>query len=248
MKTKFLLALLFVFSIGISLQWTGASAYADTHSAEMVKKKKKKKKKDKKPKKKKSKKQKEVDPKKEEKRKAKEKKKKEKRKAEQEKQAQKLHEERVRKKEKLAKQQEKSRGDYSHCDSADVVRTSKDSLLLAKYIKVYRGLGGICYIIHLQEMGRLENTSEGHYYVEMRASKDPRAPADWQTYLYCPIGKPNGLVALVSPVGDTIQTCTYQNEMKEGVMRYYKNKKVFYEEKYVSDNKVSAAEIKYEGE
>ncbi|HTL82762.1 MAG TPA: hypothetical protein VL651_13710, partial [Bacteroidia bacterium] len=98
---------------------------------------------------------------------------------------------------KVAKQRDKGRVDYSDCDSADVVRTSKDTLILAKYMKVYHSLGGICYIIHLQDMADLIKTSDGFYTVEIKKSADPRAPADWQTYLYCPIGKPDGFIALV---------------------------------------------------
>lgn len=248
MKFRFFINLLLVAGICLSLQWTDtSSSRSDLSGQELVKKKKKKK--TKKPKKKKagSSKEKKQDPKKTEKQKAKAKKKKEKRTAQQDKKAQKLIAEREKRKADLKKEQEKKRGNYTECDSADIVRTSKDTLLLAKYIKVYRGLGGICYMIHLQEMGRLEKTSDGHYSVEMRASKDPRAPADWQTYLFCPIGKPDGLVALVSPVGDTVQTCNYVAEKKEGMMSYYKNKKIFFQEKYVNDNKIAEAEIEYDG-
>jgi hypothetical protein len=147
-----------------------------------------------------------------------------------------------KKKEKKAKTIEKAqedRKDFTKCDSADVKRTSQDTMLLAKYIKIYRSLGGICYIIHLQDMARLEQTSDGFYTVQIRESKDPRAPAAWQTYLYCPIGKPNGTIALLDPLGDTIQMCTYLNEKKQGMMYYVKKGKgVVYKEKYNEDNKV----------
>lgn len=147
-----------------------------------------------------------------------------------------------KKKEKKAKEVVKAqedRKDYTKCDSADVVRTSQDTVLLAKYMKIYRSLGGICYIMHLQDMADLKQTSETNYYVQVKESKDPRAPAAWQTFLYCPIGKPNGTIALLSPQGDTIQMCTYQNEMKNGVMYYLqKGKGVVYKEKYVNDIKI----------
>ncbi|CAN5838200.1 hypothetical protein BH11BAC7_BH11BAC7_27710 [soil metagenome] len=147
-----------------------------------------------------------------------------------------------KKKEKKAKEVVKAqedRKDYSKCDSTDVVRTSQDTLILAKYMKIYRSLGGICYILHLQEMAKLKQTSDGFYYVQVKDSKDPRAPAAWQTFLYCPIGKPNGTIALLSPLGDTIQMCTYLNEKKQGMMYYVKKGKgVIYKEKYNEDNKV----------
>lgn len=147
-----------------------------------------------------------------------------------------------KKKEKKAKEVVKAQEDrktYDKCDSADVVRTSQDTALLAKYIKIYRSLGGVCYIMHLQDMADLKQTSEGFYYVQIKESKDPRAPAAWQTYLYCPIGKPNGTIALLSPAGDTIQMCTYLNEKKQGMMYYVKKGKgVIYKEKYNQDVKV----------
>lgn len=248
MKFRFLITLLLAAGICLSIQWTDStSSRTDLSGQELVKKKKKKK--TKKPKKKKagSSKEKKEDPKKAEKAKAKAKKKKEKRTAQQEKKARKLIAERDKKRADQKKEQEKNRGDYSKCDSTDIVRSSKDSLILIKYMRVYKSLGGICYIIHLQEMGRLEKTADGFYSVQMRPSKDPRAPADWQTYLFCPIGKPDGLVALTSPAGDTIQTCNYVGEKKEGMMTYYKNKKVFYVEKYTNDNKIAEAEVEYDG-
>jgi hypothetical protein len=57
--------------------------------------------------------------------------------------------------------------------------------------------------------------------------------------LFCPIGKPNGTIALRSIEGDTIQMCSYLNEKKNGIMYFLKkNKGVIYQEKYVNDVKV----------
>jgi hypothetical protein len=150
----------------------------------------------------------------------------------------KLDKEREKKaKEKIKAQEDRTA--YTKCDSSDVKRTSQDTVLLAKYIKIYRTLGGICYIIHLQKMADLEKTSDGFYSVQIENSKDPRAPAAWQTYLYCPIGKPDGTIALLDPLGDTIQMCTYAHEKKNGMMFYVKKGKgVIYKEKYVDDIKV----------
>ncbi len=143
------------------------------------------------------------------------------------------------KKEKIKKKAQDDRKTFDKCDSTDVIRTSQDTLLLAKYIKIYRSLGGICYILHLQKMAELEKTADGFYSVQITNSKDPRAPAAWQTYLYCPIGKPNGTIALMNPEGDTIQMCSYANEMKNGMMYYVqKGKGVVYKEKYVNDIKI----------
>lgn len=237
MRARFILLLLIFFSAGIFLSfgWNEeASLRSGAKQVEIIKKKKKKKKK--KPKKKKNKtkktsKKQPVDSVKL---------------AKQKKKADKRHEKNQgkldKKKEKKEKEKKKMQDDrkaFDKCDSADVVRTSQDTLLLAKYIRIYRSLGGICYIIHLQKMADLEQTSEGFYSVQIKNSKDPRAPAAWQTYLYCPIGKPNGTIALLSPEGDTVQMCTYANEKKNGVMFYVKKGKgVFYREKYVDDNKV----------
>ncbi len=147
-----------------------------------------------------------------------------------------------KKKDKKAKTVKKAQDDrktFDKCDSADVLRTSQDTALLAKYIKIYRSLGGICYIIHLQDMADLQKTADGFYSVQITNSKDPRAPAAWQTYLFCPIGKPNGTIALMNPEGDTIQMCTYTNEKKNGVMYYVKKGKgVIYKEKFVDDIKI----------
>lgn len=131
------------------------------------------------------------------------------------------------------------RKSYTRCDSASLTRTSKDTLILPKYISIYRTLGGVCYILHLQQMTQIYKSSTGFYYVIMRKSKDQRAPAAWQTYLFCPIGKPNGTIALRSIEGDTIQMCSYLNEKKNGIMYFLKkNKGVIYQEKYVNDVKV----------
>src|SRR6476620_11445636 len=75
----------------------------------------------------------------------------------------KVQKDRQKKADAIVKEQTKGRKDYSDCDSADVVRTSQDTLILAKYIKVYHSLGGICYIIHLQDMADLVKTSDGYY-------------------------------------------------------------------------------------
>ncbi|HEU4717223.1 MAG TPA: hypothetical protein VFU15_05300, partial [Bacteroidia bacterium] len=135
-----------------------------------------------------------------------------------------------------AKAKAKELNQYDDCDSTKIVRTSKDTAILVKYIRIYRTLGGACYILHLQRMAKLEKTADGFYSVQMKESSDPRAPADWQTYLYCPIGKPNGLVALTSPAGDTVQTCQYQDEKKNGDMIWYKKGKgAIHQEIYTND-------------
>lgn len=129
---------------------------------------------------------------------------------------------------------------YTKCDSADVVRTSTDTVLLKKYIKVYQSLGGICYIIHLQKMGNIKKSGEGMYYVKMKQTDDKREIANWKTYLFCPVGKPDGTVALINPEGDTIQQCTYKAERKNGSMIFYKQGgKIAYQEEYVNDVRLS---------
>lgn len=235
--------LLLVLAISVSIQWSPQSSSSSSQTEELVKRKKKPKRKKKdKPKKKKKpkqKKEKQKSPEQIAKEKAVAKKKHDKQLARQDKMKQKLLEERNKKKDKLDKEREKAHAKYEGCDSTDVVRTSTDSLILAKYIKVYRSLGGICYIIHLQEMAELEKTSEGFYSVTIKPSSDPRAPANWQTYLYCPIGKPDGMVALVSPAGDTVQVCSYKGERKNGLMSFFKKGDgMFYQERYVNDEKV----------
>ncbi len=233
---KFRLLILVFLTLGIlfSFQWkSGGTARSGASQVEVMKKKKKRKK----PKKKKPRKVKKTTKKspQDSAKLAKKKKKADKR---HDKNLGKLNKKKEKKAKEVVKAQE-DRKTFDKCDSADVVRTSQDTFLLAKYIKIYRSLGGICYIMHLQDMADLEQTSDGFYYVQIKESKDPRAPAAWQTYLYCPIGKPNGTIALLSPQGDTIQMCTYLNEKKQGMMYYVKKDKgVVYKEKYNEDNKV----------
>jgi ATP-dependent 26S proteasome regulatory subunit len=236
-----------VISLTVSVQWKSFGS-EDSEQTESVKKKRKKAPKKKKAKKKKAKKQ--DDTKKKElsdKQKEKEKKKKEKRKKQQDKRVAQLHKERDKKNQKIAKEREQAHQVDTECDSTDVTRTSTDTLILKKYIKIYRSLGGICYILHLQDIGTPVKTSDGFYTVMMKQSKDPRAAADWQTYLYCPIGKPDGMVALRSPEGDTVQICSYVAEKKHGMMTYYKKGQgIFYQEKFANDEKVWVSPI--EGE
>ena len=237
MRSRLLIILLLTMGILFSFQWkSGGSARSGASQVELLKKKKKRKK-PKKPKKKKAKKSKSS---------AKKSPEDSAKLAKKKKKADKRHDRNLGKlnkqKEKKAKVVQKAQEDrktYDKCDSTDVVRTSQDTLILVKYMKIYRSLGGICYILHLQKMAKLKETSDGFYYVQVENSKDPRAPAAWQTYLYCPIGKPNGTIALLSPEGDTIQMCTYLNEKKQGMMYYVKKGKgVVYKEKYNEDNKV----------
>jgi hypothetical protein len=235
MKTRLLILVFLVMGILFSFEWkSGGTARSGASQVELLKKKKKKRKKPKKKKPKKVKKSTKKTP--EDSAKlAKKKKKTEKR---HDRNLNKLNKKKEKKAKAIVKAQE-DRKTYDKCDSADVVRTSQDTALLAKYIKIYRTLGGVCYIMHLQDMADLEKTGDNNYYVQVKESKDPRAPAAWQTFLYCPIGKPNGTIALLSPLGDTIQMCSYLNEKKNGMMYYLKKDKgVIYKEKYVNDVKV----------
>ncbi|MBI3509844.1 MAG: hypothetical protein HY064_04210 [Bacteroidetes bacterium] len=153
----------------------------------------------------------------------------------------KLKKKKAKKQKAVTKAQDQRKDYVKGCDSTELVRTSQDTLLLKKYETIYRSLGGLCYIIHLQQMAELEKTSDGFYSVRIRASKDPRAPADWQTYLYCPIGKPDGMIALINPLGDTVQLCNYRGEKKEGMMTWVKKGEgVIHQEKYAADVKVWA--------
>lgn len=238
MRFRSIFILLLVAGIALSVQWRPGPS-SQQHSTEQTGGKKKKKKK---------KKAKEKSPKKIEKEKAKAKKKQDKKQAKMDARKQKLIDERAKKREELAKEREKGRRVYDKCDSTDIVRTSNDSLILIKYMKIYHSLGGLCYILHLQQMADIEKTSDGFYSVQMKPSKDPRAPADWQTFLYCPIGKPDGMVALTSPAGDTVQVCSYAGEKKNGLMSYIKKGKgVFYQERYTNDEKVWVSDPVYTG-
>ena len=147
------------------------------------------------------------------------------------------------KREKQQKQMAKASADahkpFDGCDSSKIIRTSQDTQILAKYIKIYRTLGGVCYIMHLQDMAKIVQDSVGLYSVQIKPSNDPRAPAAWQTFLFCPIGKPNGQVMLLSPEGDTLQIANYQDEKKTGLMTWFKKGKgVIYQEKYANDERV----------
>jgi hypothetical protein len=124
------------------------------------------------------------------------------------------------------------------CDTNKIRRTSNDTILLMKYKKVYRNFGGLCYVLHLQQLGKIKKSSDSTYYVKMGATGDKQIRLDWQTYLYCPIGKPNGLVVLINPDGDTIQACNYFNEMKHGTMSWFQKKKgIVHQEIYENDEK-----------
>ena len=109
---------------------------------------------------------------------------------------------------KKKKKKKKPKPVKSDCDPKSLTRTSADSMILKKYVAIYKNLGGVCYIRHLQKMGKLEKTDEGKYTVYLGKSKNANDRMAWSTYMYCPIGKPDGSVALVQETGDTIQYCT----------------------------------------
>lgn len=130
----------------------------------------------------------------------------------------------TKKKKKKKKKTKKKKPVKSNCDPNSLIRTSSDSLILKKYVKLYKDLGGVCYIRQLQKMGEIEKTGEGQYTVYLGKSKSPEDRMAWTTYMYCPIGKPDGSVALVQSTGDTVQYCSYKNEMKNGFMIWLKPK------------------------
>lgn len=125
---------------------------------------------------------------------------------------------------KKKKKKKKKKPAKSNCDPKSLVRTSADSVILKKYVTLYKDLGGVCYIRQLQKMGEIEKTGEGQFTVYLGKSKSPEDRIAWTTYMYCPIGKPDGSVALVQSSGDTVQYCTYKNEMKNGFMIWLKPK------------------------
>lgn len=127
-----------------------------------------------------------------------------------------------KKKKKKDKKKKKKKAPKSNCDAKSLDRTSADSVILNKYVALYKDLGGVCYIKKLQDMGEMEKTGEGAYTVYLGKSKTPDDRMAWTTYMYCPIGKPDGSVALVIASGDTVQYCTYKNERKEGFMYWLK--------------------------
>lgn len=132
----------------------------------------------------------------------------------------------------------KTKKEKPPCDTNKIRRTSNDTALLMKYKKVYRHFGGLCYVLHLQQLGKIKKSSDSTFYVKMGATNDKQIRLDWQTYLYCPIGKPNGLVVLINPDGDTIQACNYFNEMKHGTMSWFQRKKgIVHQEIYENDEK-----------
>jgi len=126
------------------------------------------------------------------------------------------------KKKKKKKKKKKDKPPKSDCNPNSLTRTSADSVILKKYVELYKSLGGVCYIKTLQKMGELEKTGEAQYTVYLGKSKNPEDRMAWTTYMYCPIGKPDGCVALVQESGDTVQYCTYKNEMKHGMMIWLK--------------------------
>ncbi|GAB4132721.1 MAG: hypothetical protein Fur0041_04330 [Bacteroidia bacterium] len=142
-----------------------------------------------------------------------------------------------KKKEKKVKKEKKIKKP-SGCDTAKLVRTSEDPEILKKYTKTYAKFGGLCYILHLQQIGKIKQMSDTSYRIVIKDKGTPESRMDWQTVLFCPIGKPNGLVVLVSPKGDTVQTCQYQNERKNGVMTWWQpGKGVIAAIRYKNDEK-----------
>lgn len=125
-------------------------------------------------------------------------------------------------KKKKPKKKKPTKKPKSNCDPKVLDRTTADSVILNKYVEMYKGLGGVCYIKKLQDMGKMEKTGEGAYTVYLGKTKSPDDRMAWTTYMYCPIGKPDGSVALVMATGDTVQYCTYKNERKEGKMIWLK--------------------------
>lgn len=125
-------------------------------------------------------------------------------------------------KKKKPKKKKPAKKPKSNCDPKVLDRTTADSVILNKYVEMYKGLGGVCYIKKLQNMGKIEKTGEGAYTVYLGKTKSPDDRMAWTTYMYCPIGKPDGSVALVMATGDTVQYCTYKNERKEGKMIWLK--------------------------
>ncbi len=127
-----------------------------------------------------------------------------------------------KKKKDKKKKKKKKKAPKSNCDPKVLDRTSQDSLILKKYVTLYKDLGGVCYIKKLQDMGEIEKTGENAYTVYLGKSKTPDDRMAWTTFMYCPIGKPDGIIALVQSSGDTVQQCQYKNERKEGKMIWYK--------------------------
>jgi hypothetical protein len=133
-----------------------------------------------------------------------------------------------KKKKKKKKKEKKKKPPKSNCNPSSLKRTTADSIILKKYVALYKDLGGVCYIKKLQEMGDIEKTGtsemtgESCYTVYLGKSKTPDDRMAWTTFMYCPIGKPDGFVALVQPSGDTVQYCTYKSEKKEGKMVWLK--------------------------
>lgn len=123
---------------------------------------------------------------------------------------------------KKKKKKKKKKVPKSNCDAGNLSRTSADTTILKKYVALYKDLGGVCYIKKLQDMGDLVKTGDGQYTVYLGKSKTPDDRMAWTTYMYCPIGKPDGIVALVQSTGDTVQFATYKNEMKNGRMVWLK--------------------------
>ena len=123
---------------------------------------------------------------------------------------------------KKKKKKKKKKVPKSNCDEKSLTRTSADSLILKKYVALYKDLGGVCYIKQLQQMGDIEKTGEGTFTVYLGKSKSPEDRVAWTTYMYCPIGKPDGSLALVQETGDTVQYCNYKSEMKQGMMLWLK--------------------------
>ena len=99
-----------------------------------------------------------------------------------------------------------------------IIRTSNNDSLLKRYVNNFRCCGGERYIVTLQQKFKLIKLNDTTYQIKIKdkGSLVYEDESDWEDFLWCPIGKPNGTIILID--GDDIKRreYNYKNEMKEG--------------------------------
>lgn len=109
-------------------------------------------------------------------------------------------------------------------------RTSNDSIILKKYLELYKHSGGELYIIMLQQKYKLIKSGDTVFDLHLAAddaAQEGEHP-QWNDFLYCSIGKANGIINVIDADGNKIQQWHYRGEKKEGIVYWYD-----------ADNKVS---------
>ena len=108
-----------------------------------------------------------------------------------------------------------------------MARTSTDSNLLKSYIELYKHKGGTLYIIYLQQTYKLEKEKDSTYKLVLNPKDEEEVGPHpkWSDFLYCPIGKENGILDVYNADGEKMQEWRYYKERKYGKALWYNSDK-----------------------